>query len=65
MKHAKDDFKSKYKLWLDNPPVFTPPTSCNLPYFGHRRFNNYNEMNVWKREYLAEIARCGGVQWKN
>jgi hypothetical protein len=36
----------------------------SLPRFGHRRFDSYAEFNAWKRAYLIEIARQGGVRWK-
>ncbi len=65
MNRVKDDFKAKYSLWIKNPSAFTLPTAYDFPPFGHKRFSNYEEMNAWKRQYRAEIARTGGVKWKN
>lgn len=63
MSSAKDDYKAKYRLWIRNPPVFSPPVPLNLPHFGCKRFSSYEEFNAWKRQYRFEIARAGGVQW--
>ena len=57
--------KRKIELWLANPPEIKFPVPCNLPPFSKKSFRNYDEMNEWKREYLQEIARNGGIQWKH
>lgn len=58
-----DDYKAKIKLWVAHPVVMPLPKPDNLPYFGHKRFNSYEEMNAWKKEYRAEIAKAGGIKW--
>jgi hypothetical protein len=30
-----------------------------------QKFKTYEEYNAWKKEYLLEIARHGGVKWLN
>ena len=57
--------KAKFELWLKNPPEMKFPEPVNLPKFTKKSFRNYEEMNAWKREYLLEIARQGGIKWKN
>ena len=54
----------KFKLWLKKPPEMKFPVPSNLPGFSKKSFRNYDEMNAWKREYLKEIAACGGIRWK-
>lgn len=56
--------EKKIRLWLANPPEMKFPVPLNLPKFTKKSFRSYDEMNVWKREYLAEIARQGGLRWK-
>ena len=56
--------EEKIRLWLENPPEMKFPEPVNLPKFSKKSFRNYSEMNAWKREYLCEIARRGGIQWK-
>jgi len=65
MNCAKDDYKAKYRMWISNPPVFSSPVPMNLPRFGCKRFSSYEELNTWKYQYRMEIARAGGLQWKN
>ena len=65
-----DDPHAKIRIWAAEAtrPGFRPP-SCpvpeNLPKFPPQRFSSYAEMNAWKRRYLLEIARQGGVKWKS
>jgi hypothetical protein len=40
------------------------PRATGFPRFGCRRFSSGAEMNAWKKEFLAENARQGGVRWK-
>ena len=67
---AVDDPHAKIRFWAAEAarPGFRPP-SCpvpeNLPKFPPQRFSSYAEMNLWKRRYLLEIARQGGVKWKS
>jgi hypothetical protein len=60
-----DERKVKIELWLKNPPRINLPQPLNLPRFSKKSFRSYEEMNQWKREYLKEIARQGGIQWKH
>lgn len=56
--------EEKIRLWLEHPPVVKFPVPVDLPKFSKKSFRSYEEMNAWKREYLEEIARNGGIQWK-
>ena len=58
-----DDYKAKLKMWAAEGRVVACPKAVGLPRFGSRRFSSGAEMNAWKKEFLAEIARNGGVQW--
>jgi len=59
----RDDYGAKFALWARRPEIFALPGFEGLPRFGTRRFSSYEELNRWKRELLAEIARRGGVRW--
>jgi hypothetical protein len=58
-----DDYEAKLTIWARESRVYALPKVTGLPSFGSKRFRSYEEMNAWKRDYLAEIARRGGVQW--
>ena len=60
-----DDYGAKLKIWAESRTVARMPEVVGLPLFGHKRFNSYKELNDWKKAYLAEIARKGGIKWKN
>ena len=57
--------EQKIRLGLKHPPEMKFPVPLNLPKFSKKSFRNYEEMNAWKREYLKEIARQGGIRWKD
>jgi len=63
---ASDDYLAKYRFWAAAPawPRLPQLDPTSLPRFGHRRFDSYDAFNAWKRAYLLEIARAGGVRWK-
>ncbi len=61
--------QAKIRHWVTeaSKPGFRPrpcPQPENMPSFTPRRFFSYAELNEWKRGYLLEIARQGGVKWK-
>ena len=58
-----DDYRAKLALWAKEGKVYRMPRIANLPKFGHRRFNSYEELNAWKRSLLEELVRQGGAQW--
>ena len=58
-----DNYKAKLKIWVEEGQVVRMPRAINLPPFKCKRFSSGTEMNAWKKEYLAEIARRGGVKW--
>ena len=58
-----DDYGAKIKFWVSNLRVYPLPKITNLPVFKSKKFNSYEEMNQWKRELLAEIAKIGGIKW--
>ncbi|MCK5676457.1 MAG: hypothetical protein KAH99_05530 [Verrucomicrobia bacterium] len=60
-----DDYKAKLQIWAADGRVVPMPRAVGFPDFGCRRFSSASEMNVWKKELLAETARRGGVQWTN
>jgi hypothetical protein len=60
-----DNYRAKIKLWVSTPAIVDWEQPEGLPVFGHKRFDSLDEMNAWKREYLLEIARSGGVKWKS
>ena len=59
----KDNYQAKYVIWARQPALHRIPKPINLPPFESRKFANYEEFNEWKRNYLVQIARQGGVQW--
>ena len=58
-----DDYGGKFVLWAKAGKVCRLPRITNLPSFGHRRFNSYEELNAWKQWLRDELARKGGAQW--
>lgn len=58
-----DDYKAKFKIWAKEGKVYPIPRITNLPRFGSRKFSSHAEMNVWKRQLLAELAANGGAKW--
>jgi hypothetical protein len=67
---AVDDPHAKIRFWAAEaarPGFKLPPCPVpeQLPKFPPRRFSSYAELNEWKRGYLLEIARQGGVRWKS
>ncbi len=60
-----DDYKAKIGMWAKNGKVVRMPKPVGLPEFGCHRFSSPSEMNAWKEDFMAEIARRGGVKWTN
>jgi len=60
-----DDYTAKLKIWAVEGRVARLPRATGFPRFGCRRFSSADEMNVWKKELLAETALLGGVRWTN
>ena len=60
-----DDYKAKLEFWARKNQVVALPKATGFPPFGSRRFSSGEEMNAWKKEFLAETARRGGVKWTN
>jgi len=58
-----NDYKAKIRIWASESRVTNLPKAVGFPEFGYRRFASGDEMNAWKKEMLAEIARRGGLQW--
>jgi len=58
-----NDYKAKVKIWASESRVTALPKAVGFPDFGCRRFASGDEMNAWKKEMPAEIARRGGLQW--
>lgn len=64
MNKTSDNYQAKVRLWVRNLRVARIGVVPVLPRFGSVRFNSYEAMNAWKREYLRALARQGGCQWK-
>jgi len=58
-----DNYSGKLELWARESKVVRMPRIANLPRFGHRRFNSYDELNAWKQSLRDQLAEQGGVQW--
>jgi len=52
-----DDYKAKYRLWVENPRVAPAPAPVRIPHFRSRRFSSHAEMNAWKESVLRDLAR--------
>ena len=64
MNKTQDDYKGKIRLWAGTAPrARVVPVPVGLPRFGSRKFSSYAEMNAWKRAYILETLRTGGVAW--
>lgn len=60
-----DDYEAKIKYWASDPKVTKMPNAIGWPPFSAKKFSSYREMNDWKKQYLLEIARNGGLKWTN
>ena len=60
---TSDNYSGKLELWAKTGKVCRIPRIANLPSFGHRRFNSYEELNAWKQSLMDELAKKGGAQW--
>lgn len=58
-----DDYAAKYRLWAQAPEVRPMPRPVSLPAFQSRKFDSWEAFNAWKRQYLLEVAREGGIKW--
>lgn len=58
-----DDYGAKLDLWARAGKAVRMPRIDNLPYFGHRRFNSYEELNAWKKWLRDQLAEKGGARW--
>jgi hypothetical protein len=58
-----DNYRGKIELWAQNGKVCPMPRISNLPQFGHRRFNSYDELNQWKKSLVQELLNQGGARW--
>ena len=58
-----DDYAGKLEIWARESKVVRMPKIANLPPFGHRRFNSYEELRVWKQSLLDDLLKQGGAQW--
>ena len=58
-----DDYSGKLEIWARESKVVRLPRIANLPRFGHRRFNSYDELHAWKQSLLDQIAEQGGAKW--
>ena len=58
-----DNYNAKIDLWAREGKVVSIPRIANLPQFGHRRFNSYEELRQWKQTMLDDLAKLGGAVW--
>lgn len=53
-----DDYKAKIRLWATDPKVEPlPAVGSALPRFLPQKFSSHEEMNRWKKDLLAKVAR--------
>ncbi|MEI6788284.1 MAG: hypothetical protein WCL49_07370, partial [bacterium] len=58
-----DHYDGKFEIWAREGKVVRMPRLANLPRFGHRRFDSYEELNAWKQSLRDELLKQGGAQW--
>ena len=58
-----DDYSAKLAIWAREGKVMRLPRIANLPRFGCRRFNSYEELNAWKKSLRDQLAEQGGARW--
>ena len=58
-----DDYGAKYELWAREGKAVRLPRIANLPAFGHRRFDTYEQLAAWKQSLKDELLRQGGAKW--
>jgi hypothetical protein len=53
-----DDYKAKIRLWAADLKVEPlPSVGPALPRFRAQKFSSHEEMNRWKMDLLAKVAR--------
>jgi hypothetical protein len=57
-----DDYNGKLDLWARESKVVRMPQITNLPRFGHRRFDSYEELRAWKQSLADELLKQGGAK---
>lgn len=58
-----DDYSAKYELWARAGKAVRLPRITNLPRFGHRRFDTYEQLASWKQSLQDELLKMGGAKW--
>ena len=58
-----DDYNAKYDLWARSGKAVRVPHILNLPRFGHRRFDTYEQLAAWKQFLQDELFKLGGPKW--
>jgi len=58
-----DDYDAKFRIWAAEGKAHGMPRIANLPSFGHRRFDSYEEFNAWKKSLLDRLLKEGGARW--
>lgn len=59
-----DDYNAKFKIWAEEKKIHPLP-KFDFPFkIESRKFNNYEEFNIWKHDLLLRIADAGGLKWK-
>jgi hypothetical protein len=62
---ATDNYEAKLEIWARESRAHALPKAAGFPKFPPQKFTSYAEFNRWKRQYLDEIARRGGLKWTN
>jgi hypothetical protein len=52
-----DDYNAKHLLWAANPTVVPASAPLKIPGFKSQRFSSHEEMNVWKKSILRQLAK--------
>lgn len=58
-----DNYRAKLDLWAIEGRAVRMPRIANIPDFGHRRFDSYEELNAWKSHLRDELLGQGAAKW--
>jgi hypothetical protein len=58
-----DDYDAKLEIWARDAKVYAMPRIRNLPRFGWKKFNTYEELNAWKKSLIEQLMLNGGAEW--
>ena len=59
-----DDYNAKIEFWARRPRVEPLPYGVRIPGLKVKRFNSYEEFNVWKQEQILKLAKLDPKEWQ-